>query len=171
MTASASVPTNWKSNINQVVKGYESEPAKGLVHGLQKDFIQNSWGQRTNLATGEHWGMDFILTENSQGKFLTVHDYGTNGMTGPNLSMTDISRLSTDLPPDYRLARFSAMNYSGGNDGAGLYGRGKLLFSAASEVGYYIYESLTNEGYRVNFKKLEGNDLRVGERALEGEAP
>ncbi|WP_252502757.1 hypothetical protein [Sporosarcina sp. Marseille-Q4943] len=168
--ASSSVPTNWKSNINQVVKGYESEPAKGLVHGLQKDFIQNSWGQRVDLEMGKNWRMDFTLVKNDHGKFLLVHDYGTNGMTGPNLSMTEISRLATDLPPDYRLARFSAMNYSGGNEGAGLYGRGKLLFSAASEIGYYIYETLTQEeGYRVNYKKLEGNDLRVGESALQGE--
>jgi len=170
MTTSTSVPTNWKSNIQQVVKGYETEPAKGLIHGLQKDFTQNAWGQRKNLSEGKGWGMEFTLLENKKGKFLLVQDYGTNGMTGPNMSMSEIAKLTTDLPPDHRLARFSAMNYSGGNDGAGLYGRGKLLFSAASEIGYYIFETLTeDEGYRVNYKKIIGNDLKVNELAYEGE--
>src|SRR5690625_205345 len=167
--SSSSVPTNWKSQIEQVVRGYETEPARGLIHGLQKDFIQNSWGhRRTNKGSG--WGMKFELITNSLGTFLIVEDWGTHGMTGPNMTMSEINKLDTDLNPHFRLARFSAMNYSGGNEGAGLFGRGKTLFSAASNDFHYFFETLTkDEGYRVNWKKLEGNDLRVGEQASEGD--
>lgn len=163
------VPTNWKSNIDQVVAGYETEPAKGLVHGFQKDALQNSWGARVNKK-GTGWGTRFQLVENHFGTFLCVEDWGTKGMTGPNIPMHDINKMSGDLDPEYRLARFSAMNYSGGNEGAGLYGRGKLLFSAASKDYFFLFETLTEQdGYRANFKRMEGNSLKVENTAFEEE--
>ncbi len=163
------VPTNWRSNIEQVVSGYETEPAKGLVHGLQKDSIQNTWGARkTNKGSG--WGTRFQLIKNDLGTFLTVEDWGTTGMTGPNMPMDKINSLSGELGPDHKLARFSAMNYSGGNEGAGLYGRGKLLFSAASKDYHFYFETFTEEeGYRANYKRLNGNMLVVNPVAFEGE--
>lgn len=166
--SSVQVPTNWKSNIDQVVAGYDTQPAKGLVHGFQKDAIQNGWGAK-KYKTGKDWGIRFQLTQTIQGTFLTVEDFGTVGMTGPNMSMDQINNLSGDLDPDYRLARFSAMNYSGGNEGPGLFGRGKLLFSAASKDYHFYFETLTeNEGYRANYKKLNGNMLNIGKKAFEG---
>ncbi|MCA1060291.1 hypothetical protein LCL96_15235 [Rossellomorea aquimaris] len=163
------VPTNWRSNIDQVVAGYETEPAKGLVHGLQKDGLQNMWGAKNNRK-GTNWGAKFQLIENDMGTFLAMEDWGTTGMTGPNIPMDQINRMSGDLHPDYKLARFSAMNYSGGNEGAGLFGRGKLLFSAASKDYNFFFETLTEEeGYRANYKMLEGNILNVGKVAYEGE--
>lgn len=162
------VPQNWKSNIEQMVKGYETEPAKGLIHGLQKDLIQNSWGQRKDLEFGEGWEMQFSLIKNELGTFLVSADYGTYGLDGPNISMAELANLNTDLDANYRLARFSVMNYSGGNIGAGLYGRGKLIFSAVSKCSYYIFESRSKDGYRVNYKKLVGNTLTLNEKALEG---
>lgn len=161
------VPTNWKSNINQVVAGYETEPAKGLVHGFQKDAIQNTWGARLNKR-GTGWGTKFELIENDIGTFLTIEDWGTTGMTGPNITMEEINKMSGELSPSCKLARFSAMNYSGGNEGAGLFGRGKLLFSAASKDYNYYFETLTkDEGYRANFKTLSGNTLNVNNVAFE----
>ncbi|EKN69294.1 hypothetical protein BABA_10541 [Neobacillus bataviensis LMG 21833] len=163
------VPTNWKSNIDQVVAGYETEPAEGLVHGFQKDSIQNSWGARINKK-GNGWGTRFQLIENEKGVFLCVEDWGTTGMTGPNIPMDEINNMSGDLDSEYRLARFSAMNYSGGNEGAGLFGRGKLLYSAASNDYNFIFETLTKkEGYRANYKMLEGNSLKVANIAYENE--
>lgn len=169
MLSSVQVPINWKSNIEQVVAGYETEPAKGLIHGFQKDSIQNSWGARATKK-GKGWGTRFQLIENKLGTFLTIEDWGTTGMTGPNMSMSQINQLKGDLPADYKLARFSAMNYSGNNDGPGLFGRGKMLFSAVSKDYYFFFETLTKEeGYRANYKRLEGNNLKVGEIALEGD--
>lgn len=162
------VPQNWKSNIAQCVKGYETEPAKGLIHGLQKDLVQNSWGQRTDLVRAKGWGMQFKNINNITGQFLTIHDFGTHGLTGPNLTMEQINNLTDNLDPSYRLARFSAMNYSGGNDGAGLFGRGKLIFSAASKCSYFLYESLSKDGYRVNYKIVNGNSLKLESKAFEG---
>lgn len=162
-----STPINWKSQIEQVVRGYESGEAKGLVHGFQKDAIQNSWGARSTKK-GRGWKTIFSLIENDKGVFLLIQDIGTTGMTGPNLSKNEIENYKGDLPASYKLARFSSMNYSGGNQGAGLFGRGKLLFSAASKDCSVFYETLTkDEGYRANWKKLIGNALLVGEEAYE----
>src|SRR5699024_2178135 len=163
------VPTNWKSQIDQIVRGYESEPAKGLVHGIQKDAIQNSWGHKTNKR-GNGWGMKFKLINNHKGNFLIIEDWGTHGLTGPNINMDNIGDYA-DLPNEYRLARFSTMNFSGGNEGAGLFGRGKTLFSAASKDAYYLYDSLVQpEGYRANYKKLENTGLTLGKEAAEGKS-
>src|SRR5699024_8908359 len=158
------VPTNWKSQIDQIVRGYESEPAKGLVHGIQKDAIQNSWGHKTNKR-GNGWRMKLKLIKNHKGNFLIIEDWGTHGLTGPNINMDNIGDYQ-GLPNDYRLARFSTMNFSGGNEGAGLFGRGKTLFSAASENYYYYYDSLIETGeYRANYKKLENTELTLGKEA------
>lgn len=166
--AGSSTPINWKSQIEQVVRGYETGDAKGLVHGLQKDTIQNSWGARKHKK-GLGWKTVFNLVNNEKGIFLLIQDIGTTGMTGPNLSTTEIKNYEGEIPSSYKLARFSAMNFSGGNQGAGLFGRGKMLFSAASKNCSIFYETITeNEGYRANWKKLKGNDLQVGEKAFEG---
>lgn len=161
------VPTNWRSQIDQIVRGYEHEPAKGLVHGIQKDAIQNSWGHKTNKR-GTGWGMKFKLINNNKGNFLIIEDWGTHGLTGPNINMDEIGNYA-DLPNEFRLARFSTMNFSGGNEGAGLFGRGKTLFSAASKNAHYFYDSLVHpEGYRANYKKLENTGLILGKEAAEG---
>jgi len=164
----SSTPINWKSEIDEIVDGYETEPAKGLVHGLQKDAIQNGWGHRKNKK-GNKWRFVFELTESKGKQLLIFYDEGTTGLTGPNLSTYDINNRSDALPPDYKLARFTSMKYSGGNEGAGLYGRGKLLFQAASKEYSIYFDTLTEqEGYRANWRKLKVRDLRVGTKAKEG---
>ena len=40
------MPQNDKQQIEQIAREYESEPAKGLAHGIQKDAIQNAVGAR-----------------------------------------------------------------------------------------------------------------------------
>ena len=40
------MPQNDFQQIEQIVREYESEPAKGLTHGIQKDAIQNGIGAR-----------------------------------------------------------------------------------------------------------------------------
>lgn len=42
-----SPPVNWSSFLEQVRRDYETPPAKGVAHGLQKDAIQNGWGARS----------------------------------------------------------------------------------------------------------------------------
>ena len=61
----ANMPQNDKQQIEQVVREYESDPAKGLAHGVQKDAIQNAFGARATTdevkACQKNWCCYFEL--------------------------------------------------------------------------------------------------------------
>lgn len=152
---------NIKSHIDQIIKGYNTEPAKGLVHGFQKDAIQNSWGHRKNKR-GTDWKLIFRLINNDKGNFLVVEDCGCSGLTGKNYSQDELSEMmSRDefLGENEKLARFSTLNNSGGNQtSAGTYGRGKQMYQAVSKDLKYYFDSLTKDGnYVANYINSEEN--------------
>jgi hypothetical protein len=159
------VAENWKAEIEQVVLGYDIQ--RGLVHGLQKDAIQNGWGHRLHKK-GKDWEFVFKLIKWKKNEYLlTMTDSGGHGLTGENMKTHEIP---DELSEDERLARFEHMYFSGGaTQGAGLFGRGKLLFTAASKDHYIIYDSLTDDGtYRLNKRKLSGRKLENFAKAYEG---
>lgn len=157
--------TEWSSHIRQVAQAYRSGKAKGLAHGLQKDAIQNAWGA---CKDKKEWGCIFNVGQDSKGiVYLTITDKGTCGLTGKIYDNPD--NIPDDLPPDERLARFENMNFSGGNYGPGLYGRGKLIFQAISKQGSIIYDSLIEGGeYRLGRRFQEGRHLRQFRKVLIG---
>lgn len=159
--------TEWRSYIDQVTQGYRQPPAKGLAHGVQKDAVQNSWGARRGGRSKETWNVEFALTRTSdRSRLLAITDRGTYGLTGQIYQPQDIP---DELPVDERLARFENMNFSGGNYGPGLYGRGKLIFQAASRRREIIYDSLTVDGkYRLGRRLQEGRHLRQFPKVLQG---
>lgn len=159
--------TEWRSAIDQLAQDYRSGHAKGLVHGLQKDAVQNGWGARSGRG---NWGFDFCLFVGpDKTRYLTMTDWGTTGLTGHIYE--DPESIPDNLPPEERLARFENMNFSGGNEGPGLYGRGKLLFQAASQRGSIIYDSLTADGaYRLGIRFQEGRRLQQFPKVVEGQA-
>lgn len=159
------VVENWNAEIDQVVLGYEEH--RGLVHGLQKDAIQNGWGHRL-YKKGKDWKFVFKLIKWKKNEYLlTMTDIGGYGLTGRNMRTDEIP---DELPENERLARFEHMYFSGGaTQGAGLFGRGKLIFTAASKDKYIIYDSLTHDGiYRLNRRKLVGRKLENFAKAYEG---
>lgn len=159
------VVENWNAEIDQVVLGYDEH--RGLVHGLQKDVIQNGWGHRLHKK-GKDWKFVFKLIKWKKNEhLLTMTDIGGYGLTGKNMRTDEIP---DELPESERLARFEHMYFSGGaTQGAGLFGRGKLIFTAASKDKYIIYDSLTHDGiYRLNRRKLVGRKLENLSKAYEG---
>jgi len=149
------LPTNFIKRVEQIINEYNST-GFGLVHGFQKDVIQNAVGARATNSWN-NWKCSIDLIETPKGKFLTVTDYGTEGLTGPNKKIAEIAQMCDNnetFPEDWRLARISCNNVSGGlTTGAGLFGIGKTLYSAASNssVCRYYFESLTiGFGYRCN---------------------
>ncbi len=140
-----SAPVNWSNLLEQVRRDYETPPASGIAHGLQKDAIQNGWGARVK---DRGWSFTFTLMNGGGKRLLTMTDAGTTGLVGKVL---DYAR---DLPPVFpsteKLARFECMFDSGGGVGPGLFGRGKLLFNATSQQQLIYYDSSTSEGdYRL----------------------
>jgi hypothetical protein len=145
------MPQDDMSYIEQIATEYSAEPAKGLAHGVQKDAIQNGFGARAETREAQacrNWAMTFELKTINGKDALVFWDEGTVGLTGDILTRQQIQdRIGVvTLTPDQRLARFLARYVSGGNIGAGTYGRGKLVFHAASETAGILIDSLRNDG-------------------------
>jgi hypothetical protein len=158
---------NWGAFLDQVARDYSTEPALGLWHGLQKEGIQNSHGARDRQSKTP-WGCMFRLLKFQKGLLLTITDEGTFGLTGSSSQGAE-SRPDT-LPSTERLARFESMFDSGGGEGPGLFGRGKLIFNACSEQRLIYYDSLTREGkYRFGKRHFIGRKCEQYTTVLEGE--
>lgn len=142
---------------------------KGLVHGFQKDSIQNALGAKVNKDYSG-WKCEINLTKTKLGTFITVRDSGTFGLSGPNLSVSEINKKiesEESFPEEWRLVRISCFNESGNlSTGAGLFGIGKTMYSAASQNCKYIFESLTIDGtYLCNIN----DNNKMFDKALTGD--
>jgi len=160
------MPQDDMAQIDQVGREYSSDPAKGLAHGVQKDAIQNGFGARAEVREVEAcrtWSMTFELKQIAGRDALVFWDEGTLGLTGDILDPDQIrQRFSVGtLGPDERLGRFLARFVSGGNVGAGSFGRGKLVFHAASTTTNILVDSLraTDNIYIALDRKVEGGTL------------
>lgn len=160
---------NWGSFLEQIRRDYETPPALGIAHGLQKDAIQNGWGARMK---DRNWSFSFRLTRDLGNKLmLTMTDEGATGLTGRVFDYAETrAQLPDTFPPDEKLARFECMFDSGGGQGPGLFGRGKLVFNAASQEHLIYYDSLTMDGqYRLGKRQIIGRRCEQLQRILEGD--
>jgi hypothetical protein len=162
--------TNWSSFLEQVQRDYNTFPALGIAHGLQKDAIQNGWGARIN---NHNWTFEFRLIKSTDGKFiLTMTDHGTHGLIGDPCYFEKKAKTSGEtagIPEKEKLARFESMFYSGGS-GVGLFGRGKLLFNVASKQKLIFYDSLTiDKQYRLNKRQISGSEYNQYKCVLQGD--
>ena len=156
---------NWSNFLEQLVRDYETHPAKGLAHGLQKDAIQNGWGARDG---NKRFRFEIELFKKARPKpLLTLTDRGTVGLIGDVL---DAQALPDQIPSAQRLARFESMFESGAQEGPGLFGRGKLIFNAASKDGLIFYDSLTKDSqYRFNIRGISGRQYQHFTTVIEGD--
>lgn len=161
---------NWSSFLNQVKRDYETLPALGISHGLQKDAIQNGWGARLSDHS-QGWAFEFKLIKLPDGQFLlTMTDQGTTGLIG-NIYDYHSGKLPVDFPPTEKLARFECMFDSGGGISPGLFGRGKLLFNVASTNNMIIYDTLTvDHKYRLGKRKVFGRNCEQFRKVMEDDA-
>lgn len=160
---------NWSSFLEQIRRDYETPPALGIAHGLQKDAIQNGWGARIK---DRNWSFSFRLIRVPNGKLmLTMNDAGATGLTGKVFDYAQTrAQLPDTFPPDEKLARFECMFDSGGGQGPGLFGRGKLIFNASSQEHLIYYDSLTVDGqYRLGRRQIKGRRCDQLQRILEGD--
>lgn len=160
------MPQNDLKQIEQVHREYESDPSKGLAHGVQKDAIQNGFGARkvkNERRACKDWKFYFEIKELNGSRALIFWDEGTSGLTGDILSAEEINEKSArqELGPDQRLGRFLTRFESGECLGPGTFGRGKLIFQAASENYHIIVDSRRSDDdkYIAFDRKIEGASL------------
>lgn len=144
------MPQNDLAQIEQVAREYSSVPAKGLAHGVQKDAIQNAFGARAKIREVEackDWAVTFELKQINGKESLVFYDEGTVGLIGEILTPDEIQdRMAVgELGPDERLGRFLARFATGQNVGPGIFGRGKLVFQAASENTSILIDSIRED--------------------------
>jgi hypothetical protein len=174
------MPQNDKQQIEQIVKEYESDPAKGLAHGVQKDAIQNAFGARAIAdevkACQKNWRCYFELVTIKGNKALVFWDEGTTGLTGDILSVDEIEKKSAEglLGKEHanqRLARFLTRFESGGNIGPGSFGRGKLIFQGASKDCSILVDSFRSDDNKyISFDRLiKGTQLKQQIIPFEGD--
>jgi hypothetical protein len=156
------VPQNDLVALQYVKDDYETDPAKGLTHGLQKDAIQNALGAAVNQKSLKNWKITFELLKIYNKDVICFVDEGTTGLTGDILTPSEINEKSAndDLGPNQNLARFLSLFESGGNIGPGSYGRGKLVFQACSKSKTILCDSFRKDGKYVSFKRtIKSNRL------------
>ena len=162
------MPQNYKKDIDWIIDAYELAGVK-FSDGFQKDAIQNASGARKR-DTWIGWKCKIDLIKNSHGVFLVIEDEGTEGLTGPNISSSEIMEIidrEENIDIAWRLARFSSRNVSGGDQtGAGKYGVGKSVYSACSSNYDYCFDSLRSDGVYVANRNEAG---QIFERAYEGD--
>lgn len=150
------IPQNYKKSVDWIIGAYE-DAGISFPNGFQKDAIQNAVGAR-KTKKWTNWRCDISIVKNKKGTFVVIEDFGTQGLTGKNLSTEEINKYminDTPLENTERLARFTSMFNSGGNTtGGGLFGAGKSVYSVASKDYTYYFDSLREDGiYVANHNK------------------
>lgn len=136
---------NWHRLLKNIVDEYGKQ--QGIVHGVQKDAVQNGWDARSHHK-GDGWSFIFQLHREQNGSFpvyVSMMDTGTHGLTGRVLIPEE---MESDLPPEERWGRFQSLAFTKEEEeGAiGARGQGKFIFIGASKQRCIYYDSLREDG-------------------------
>jgi hypothetical protein len=153
---------NWRNEIATVVDTYLQH--RGMVHGVQKDAVQNSWDARVDKKKGRNWSLTFELIEAKNASFFLFADRGTTGLTGKVLKREEMNE---DLPEEERWRRFEGLAFTKAESGEeeaplGSRGRGKFIFVGASRIFTILYDTLRKDGvYRLGIRWVEPTESPV----------
>jgi len=135
-------PANYIEICQSIADSYPN----GVAHGVQKDALQNAMD-----AVSSHGPLifKFGLFENEKGRFLSMSDSNTTGLTGRVLLRPE--EYQVELPEEDRWARFESFAFTKADpDARGARGQGKFIFLAASKQHTMLYETLLSDGtYRL----------------------
>jgi len=137
----------------------ESYP-HGIIHGIQKDALQNGWDAALKYSKSfiqNNWKFEFKLFKNSKGKILfSMTDSGTTGLSGKKTA-ADITPESYDISEEERWARWESLAFNKKtSDSLGARGQGKMIFIGASKDYTIYYDSLReNNDYRFGASRAE----------------
>ena len=138
------------ANYIQICESIADSYPNGVAHGVQKDALQNGMDA---VDSSRPLVFEFELFENELGRFLSMSDFNTTGLTGPVLLTPE--EYQQELPEEYRWARFESFAFTKADpDARGARGQGKFIFLAASKQYTMLYETLLTDGtYRLGITK------------------
>jgi len=145
--------TDWIGSAKNVLRSY----SYGLVHGLQKDAIQNGWDASPNKNKSyisASWSMTFEILKVETKKYLIIQDRGTTGLTGYK---TANDYHDDEVPPEEeRWAKWESFaSGKTSEDSLGERGQGKSLYVLASKDYTLYYDSLREDGsYRAGWTQF-----------------
>jgi hypothetical protein len=156
-----SLVINVRAVIDQLIAGYKDKERR-VSHWVQKDGIQNCWDARKDPRNKlMNWKCEIELIEQGNDAFVTITDYGTWGLTGRRYDRKDLEQ--KDLPREERWCRFE--NFAFANENVknqhllGSRGRGKFVFSGASDTMETLYDTLRDDKvYRLGMRTVEKLD-------------
>ena len=159
--------SNRAAEIQKLIKTY-NEDGMGVLHAVQKDNIQNSWGARKNLKKGTGFKVEIELINKENFKALIFSDSGTYGLTGTKFENLEEEALDKEIDfqdPNERLANFeNHLNRGRDRDQitGGFVGQGKLVSNIHSTNYQVYYDSLRQDGeYLSNTRYFDPPDLNV----------
>lgn len=163
---------NSRVELEQFIQGYDDN-GLGLVHGLQKDAVQNSIGAAKNQKRLKDWSVTFRRVQIDGIDALSIQDEGTTGLIGDILTQNDIEHKQNagELDERQALARFMSSGNTGGNHGPGAFGRGKQIYQALSRDYSVIVDSLREDGSYVAFKRfMTGSVQKITDALIDDRA-
>ena len=163
---------NSRVELEQFIQGYDDN-GLGLVHGLQKDAVQNSIGAAINQKRLKNWSVTFRRVQIDGTDALSIQDEGTTGLIGDILTQNDIEHKQNagELDERQALARFMSSGNTGGNHGPGAFGRGKQIYQALSQDYSVIVDSLREDGSYVAFKRfMTGSVQKITDALIDDRA-
>lgn len=85
------IPQNYKNNVDWILGAY-TDAGVTFPNGFQKDAIQNAVGAR-KTNKWKNWRCDISLVKTEKGKYVIVEDFGTVGLTGKIIPISEINEL------------------------------------------------------------------------------
>jgi hypothetical protein len=154
-----SLITNVQRSVEDILDGYRGYE-KRVSHWVQKDGIQNCWDSRKDELHAKKWKCEIELHKKGKTHIVTITDFGTYGLTGRRLEKKDLLK---EQPKEERWARFENHAFENKNTPGqhllGSRGRGKFVFSGASDTMTTMYETLRDDKvYRLGHRVVEKLD-------------
>lgn len=156
--------TNFAAEMNRIIENYENH-GMGILHGLQKDNIQNSWGAKI-AKKGQGFSVKIELIEKADFSAITFTDSGTKGLTGTEYKrLEDVEESIDKADEDERLANFETHKNVGisrdSQTTGGFVGQGKMISNLNAKEYKIYYDSLrsSDNKYLLNTRYFDPADL------------
>ena len=156
--------TNYVAEMNQLIAKYENQ-GMGIMHGLQKDNIQNSWGAK-KIKSGTGFKVEIEIIEKDGFNALTFTDSGTVGLTGTKYEILEDVSSNIDFRDDNeRLANFEThknLGLSRDQNTGGFIGQGKMMSNFHSKDNAIYFDSLREDNeYLIGSRRFDPPNLQA----------